>query len=155
MAEVVSALFLLLATAQGSTSEERKPDFSGVWKFNAKESKLEIQAPESTTVEIVHRDPVFRLTRTHVIQGKSDTFSIELWIGGKETLATLRDSELRCRAFWEAGELVFVTKIHSPKGEAENLVRYRLSTSGRQLIATERFRGPGQSYDNLWVLDKE
>jgi len=33
--------------------------------------------------------------------------------------------------------------------------RKEVVTRGRQLEADERYRGPGLSYDNLWVFDKD
>ena len=58
------------------------PDFSGTWAFNAATSRLQIPAPDSSEFAIEHRDPHFRLTRTLVMQGQRDTFSINLTTDG-------------------------------------------------------------------------
>ena len=61
-----------------------KPDLSGTWKFNLAKSRLEIDPPSQTIFTIEHHEPNFKITRTHVWGGKSDTSTFEAVIGGKE-----------------------------------------------------------------------
>lgn len=131
-----------------------KPDFTGTWAFNAAMSRLQIPAPESSEFAIEHRDPHFRLTRTLVMQGHRDTFSIDLMTDGSPfRLAHPRGYEIQGRAYWDGSVLAFDSTIEQGDEQATNAVRYHLSDDGRSLTAEERFRSRDLSYDNVWVLD--
>ncbi len=133
-----------------------EPNFSGTWGFNAAKSVLQIPAPESSEFVIEHREPHFRLTRTLVMRGERDTFSIDLVTDGSPfRLAHPRGFEIRGRAYWDGDVLAFDSTIGREDQEATNQVRYRLSADGRTLTAEERFRSRDLSYDNLWVLDRQ
>jgi len=107
-----------------------KPDFTGTWLFNAAMSRLQIPAPESSEFIIEHRDPHFRLTRTLVIRGQRDTFSIDLTTDGAPfRLTHPRGYEIRGRAYWADEVLAFDSTIQQGYQEAINEVRYRLSTT--------------------------
>ena len=84
-----------------------RPDFSGEWEFNRAKSSLQIPPPDSTTFVIERWEPLFRLTRTHVIGGHEDTFSIELRTDGEPVLCSHRGFEIRARLYWEDDALVF------------------------------------------------
>jgi hypothetical protein len=131
-----------------------QPDFTGTWTFNAATSRLQIPAPESSEFAIEQRDPRFRLTRTLVIQGHRDTFSIDLTTDGSPFhLAHPRGYEIHGRAYWDGDVLAFDSTIGQGDQKATNEVRYHLSDDGRTLTAEERFRSRDLSYDNVWVLD--
>ena len=51
--------------------------------------------------------------------------------------------------------LAFDSTIGQEDQQATNAVRYHLSDDGRTHTAEERFRGRDQSYDNVWVLDRQ
>jgi len=153
-------LFWLLLTALSMiltvlAQEQKAPDFSGVWKFNAGKSQLQIPAPSSSTFTIDHKEPNFHLTRTHVYDGKPDTWSIDLTTDGKEVVQQEGDQTLQVRLYWEKNQLVFDSKIILKDREATNIVRYQLSEDGETFTALESFRGPRLKYDNVWVFDKE
>jgi hypothetical protein len=135
--------------------QPQKPDFSGTWKFNAEKSKLQIPAPSSSTFMVDHKEPKFHLTRTHVYDGKPDTWSIDLTTDGKEVVQQEADRTLHARLYWEGNELVFDSKIVLKDREATNVVKYQLSLDGKTFTASESFRGPRLKYDNIWVFDKE
>ncbi len=131
-----------------------KPDLSGRWRFNRARSALEITAPDDTLLIIEHREPAFRLTRTHVSGVHRDTFTIDLTTDGEEVLTTHGDLRLRARAYWDGETLVFDTRIATAGGEATNVVRYSLSPDGRTFFGEESLRSASLSYDNRWVLDR-
>ena len=132
-----------------------KPDFSGTWKFNAQRSVLQSPAPEVTVFVIDHREPLFRISRTHVFGGKTDTFNLELTTDGKEVLGEHGLLHFRARAYWEGETLVFESEIEQGKERGVNLVGYTLSENGSALIAEEHLRSTRLNYDNRWVLDKQ
>jgi hypothetical protein len=148
-------LSLLSLTALAQAKELQKPDFSGTWKFNPEKSKLQIPVPSSSTFVVDHKEPKFHLTRTHVYDGKPDTWSIDLTTDGKEVIQREEDRTLRVRLYWEGNDLIFDSLIVLEDRQATNIVRYQLSPDGKTFTATESFRGPKLKYDNIWVFDKE
>lgn len=121
--------------------------------MNAGKSRLQIQPPDSSVFQIEHREPSFKLTRTHRVKGQADTFSITLTTDGKEVVVAHSDRVIHSRCYWEGKRLAFDSRIDTKEGEATNVVRYSLSADGRELAAEEHFRGPTRNYDNLWVFD--
>jgi len=131
-----------------------KPNFTGTWIFNHAKSKLEIAAPDETIFVIDHRDPVFRISRTHVARERRDTFTLDLTTDGQTVLADRGSLRLRSSAHWEGNTLVFDTSFTRSGEDATNVVRYDLVDNGRSLIAEESFRSRSMNYNNVWVLDQ-
>ncbi len=131
------------------------PNFSGKWKFNSARSSLQIPVPESSTFVIEHREPLFRLTRTHIIDGREDTFTIELATDGEPVSHSHRGFVIHARLYWEGDALVFDSRLTREGEQATNFVRYTLEDEGQTFIAEEHFRGERQTYSNTWVFEKE
>jgi hypothetical protein len=133
----------------------QKPDYTGTWKFNRGRSLLQIPVPDSTIFVVEHAEPVFRLSRTHVIDGKSHTFTIDLTTDGKDVTMVLGDLRVRARAYWEGETLVFDSHIIRGEDEGDNVVRYKLANNLNSIVAEERFRGKSLNYDNVWVMERQ
>ncbi len=131
-----------------------KPDFSGRWTFNRTKSVLQIPPPDASIFEVTHREPNFRLSRTHVYGGKSDTFSLDLITEGREIGLAQGDRDIVCHACWENDGLLFDSQISKGAERARNTVRYKLSEDRQTIVAEEQFRSDALNYDNLWVLDR-
>ncbi|MCM3871982.1 MAG: hypothetical protein ND895_14960 [Pyrinomonadaceae bacterium] len=131
-----------------------KPDFTGIWSFNRARSVLHISPPDATTFVIDHREPVLRITRTHVVGEVRDTFSLDLTTDGQVVMAERDDLRLKARAYWDGDTLVFDTRLIRAGEEATNLVRYTLSDSRETFVAEESFRSGSLYYDNVWWLDR-
>lgn len=142
---------LLIAWVQ----PQKSIDFTGVWKFNPEKSRLQIPPPSASTFIVEHKEPNFHLTRTHIYDGKPDTWSIDLTTDGKEVIQRDGDQTLQVRLYWEGNQLIFDSKIILKDREATNIVRYQLSEDGKTFTAMESFRGPRLKYDNVWIFDKE
>jgi hypothetical protein len=125
-----------------------------MWKFNPARSVLQIRAPDSTEFLIEHHEPALRISRTHIVGEKRDTFSLSLTTDGREVSVDRDDLRLRCRAYWEDDTLVFDSKLIRAGEEGTNIVRYTLSDDGATFRAEERFRSSSLNYDNLWILDR-
>ena len=147
-----AVIFFLAVLACAGAAD--RPDFSGKWVFNAARSKLQIPVPQSSTFLIEHREPAFHLSRTHVYDGKGDTFAIDLSSDGRERVIREGPQVLHCRLYWEGTRLVFHTRIEMDGKEALNVVQYELSADGLTFTAHESFRGPKLKYDNVWVFDR-
>ena len=132
-----------------------KPDFSGVWKFNLARSVLQISPPDSTTFVINHREPRFRLERTHTFAGVSDLFTIELLTDGNSVELTHAGMTIRARLTWESEELIFSSELSRRNVRGTNIVRYRLTENGRSFVALERLNFEGQSHENVWVFERK
>ena len=131
-----------------------KPNFTGRWKFNPARSLLQIKAPDATEFVIEHQEPALHISRTHIVGGQRDTFSLALTTDGQEVAVAQDDLQLRCCAYWEGDTLVFDTKVIRADVEGTNLVRYTLLDDGATFQAEERFRSSVLNYDNLWLLDR-
>src|SRR5262245_58544761 len=114
-----------------------KPDFTGSWNLDRSRSSLQIPAPDSTTFVIEHREPYFRLSRTHIVGGKSDTFSIELTTDGKQVVCNQDGLEIQARLYWEDDTLMLASELVREGIRATNVVRYRLAKAGQVFIAEE------------------
>jgi hypothetical protein len=133
----------------------KKPDFTGTWKFNPSKSLLQILAPDATEFVIDHREPLFRLSRTHVVGGKSDALKLELTTDGNEITGDHGELHFRSRIYWNGETLVFETNVVQRGETGVNTVRYTLSDTRDSILAEERFRSKNTNYDNKWVLDRE
>jgi hypothetical protein len=153
MVKSIAIGLLVLSAAAAQTA--RKPNFSGTWKMNLEKSRLQTPAPDSSTLTIDHKEPSFRLSRTHVVKERPDTFSIGLTTDGKELVTNDPGETAYNRCYWEGDTLVFAARIVRKDREATNVVKYSLSPDGKQLTANEQFRGPIVKYDNIWVFDRQ
>jgi hypothetical protein len=145
--------FQFLAVAQRSD----RPNFTGTWIFNPQTSSLEIPPPSASTFHIEHDEPHFHLSRTHVFNGKSDTWNIDLVTDGKhEVIERNSHYTARTRMYWEGRSLVLDMKMETKNGErASNFVRYSLTDDGKTLIALEHYQDSTEKHLNKWVFDKE
>ncbi len=132
-----------------------KPDFSGTWVLDKERSRLQIPAPDSTTFVVEHSEPSFKLTRTHVVDGKPDTFSIALTTDGKEVVTRQPDEVVTSTCRWEGEKLRFDSTIVRGDRRGTNLVTYSLSPDGKTFTALERFAGPKVKYENVWVFARK
>jgi len=140
-----------------SGSPEQKPNLSGTWIFNPRKSSLQVPPPSSQIFVIQHTEPHFRLTRTLVLNGKSNTWSIDILTDGKqEVVEHVGADTASTRAFWEGSSLVLEMTVSYQNGEkASNLVKYSLADDGKTFIALEYFTDPNGEHVNKWVFNKE
>ena len=130
------------------------PDYTGTWKFNPRRSALMIPSPDASLFVIDHREPLFRLMRTHVVRGNRDVFAIELTTDGREVVVERGDLRMRARAFWHDGWLTFDAQLIRAGEEGVNTVQYTLAPDGQAIVAAERFRSASINYHNTWWLDR-
>ena len=132
-----------------------RPDLSGTWKLNRRESRLEIPMPDSTVFVIEHREPHFRLERTHVVGEANDVFCIELTTDGRSVHAAHRGINIVSRAFWDGDVLVFDSAMTAGNQTGTNIVRYELGEGGNVFIAVEKVDMGGHAHTNRWVFDRQ
>lgn len=140
--------------AHGQQTPSPKPDFSGTWKFDPERSSLQITPPDASTFVIEHDDPHWRLERTHVFGGKSDTLTLELTTDGGLVTSTIDGWQRRARMHWEDRTLVLDSMTSRGEQVTTVVVRYKLEDDGRTFIAEEHLERGRESHDNLWVFEK-
>jgi hypothetical protein len=152
---MMGILWILASASPASNEAAAKPNFSGVWNLNLQKSLLQIPAPDSGVFRIVHKEPIFHLSRTFLQAGQEDVWSIDLTTDGQEVVREEQTETFRGRLFWDGQDLILNSTISLKDRTAANTVRYHLSEDGLTLTATESFRGPRLKYDNVWVFDKD
>ena len=103
---------------------------------------------------IEHRDPIFKVTRTHTWGETSDTLSFDLTTDGKEHHTRHGEYETWTRMFWMGEELVLDMKIAYRGEEGTNVVHYRLADGGKTFIAAEWYHMPREQHHNYWVFER-
>ena len=156
-ARIPALVIVCLAVALAARSQETpapRPDFSGTWKLDLERSSLQIEAPDASTFVIDHRDPHWRLERTHVFGGRSDTLSMELTTDGEPMTFSRGGWEVRRRLHWEDAVLVLESTMSRDGRETRVVVRYRVEDGGRTFIAEEHLESGQETHDNLWVFER-
>ena len=151
---LAAVCFAACLAARGLETPLPKPDFSGTWKFDPERSSLQMQSPDASTFIIEHRDPSWRLERTHVFGERSDTLTLELTTDGEPTTFTLHGWEVESRLRWEDSSLVFHSTMRREGRLTTVEVRYRLEDDGRTFVAEEHMESEETTHDNLWVFEK-
>ena len=122
--------------------ERERPDFSGFWRLDSEASTFHGPAPTGLIMKIEHREPdlVQHIVATDAAGNERRTiFSCRT---GEETISTIGETILRCRALWrdapDDAELVIDT-LMSRQG---NLLRFEdhwsLSDDGTRLIMAHK-----------------
>jgi hypothetical protein len=147
----------LVACVAAAATAQARPDFSGEWVLNSRESTLPppVSNVERGVVRIDHREPAFSFHRRYVIGGTPREASYTGATDGKEFTGTgpqgvLSVSTLR----WDGLALVLAMRIKGPGFEATNDVRYELLDGGRRLRATEQGRSPQGDHNAVWIYDR-
>jgi hypothetical protein len=113
------------------------PNFTGIWKLDARRSTLDAQPPDSVTLYIHQNDPDFHLRRIEVLNGKSFAWSFHGRTDGKTLEQKGRDGIKSTHMYWQGSQLVLEWKSNDKHGEQQKTVRYSLSDGGKTLIAQE------------------
>ena len=152
----VTALGLLLTTALAA-GDGPKPDFSGTWRFNPVESRLEMDVPTQSILKFVieHEDPKFKLTRAHTLGERTNTLSWEVTTDGKEHHRKDGEFQSWMRMTWMGEELVLESRLANRGERGTNVAHYRLADGGKKFIVAEWYHMPSSQHHNLWVFDRE
>jgi hypothetical protein len=138
---------------------QSKPNFSGVWIFDAQKSSLKVPAPSSLTMRIDQNDPQIGFNRTQVYGDQSFDWKLDTIADGqKEVTQNLTLYTTKSRVYWQGDSLVIDQKIIAPDGTTMNdLVTYSLADDGKTLQGVERQATVGAkgSTTNKWVYDKK
>ena len=111
---------------------------------------------QSGTVNIEHREPMFRYKATLVANGPPIEYGYELSTDGRDVTATQQGRTVVSSMRWDGDALVFVSRIENPDPSRTITItfRYELVEGGRRLRAVEQLRGGGRDQDNVWIFDR-
>lgn len=155
MSRRAACALLLLWTLSARAQDAPRPDLSGTWGLDKGRSRLQTPVPDLSVFYLDQWGDNFRLSRTHVVNGEPDTFTIQLTTDGKEKVLKETEETSFNRCYWEGDRLVYESRIERGKRTATNVVKYSLSPDGKTLTAEERFTGPVLKYENIWVFQRE
>lgn len=161
MKTLLATLLLLVsmgAMAQGQATQS-KPNYSGMWVFNAQKSSLKMAAPASLTLQVQQTDPQIQMVRTQSYGEQSDTWKLDIVADGqKEVVQTSPLYTATIRMYWEGNSLVLDQKITAGDGtKATDIVTYSLVDGGNTLEAVENQKTEGMKKPlmNKWVYEKK
>ena len=160
MKRVQTILFLLAvglsAAAQGPQS---KPDFSGMWVFNAQKSSLKVPAPTSMTLRIEQKDPQISFVRKQVYGDQSFDWKLDAATDTqKEVVQDSPGYTTASKVYWQGTALVVDSTMTASDGtKISDVVTYSLEDGGKFLESVERQTAVGGkgSATNKWVYEKK
>jgi hypothetical protein len=157
MLKYLAVLSGLLLFAPAAAAQDR-PDFSGTWTFNKPKSAFEyktLEQIERCVAIIEHQEPLFKFKRTCRLGGQDDTESFEHNTDGQE----VEGQEGRWKAFysmhWDGRVLVRDIRLLTSRGEAHNIFRYMLQEGGKVMRVEALYKGPLQTFNNVWIFDRQ
>lgn len=133
-----------------------KPDFSGTWKLNASRSDFgAMPAPDSRTDRITHHDPDLTDSFTQSSQMGEVTAEMKYATDGKETINSVRGSEIKTTAKWEGDDLTVNGKGSLQGADFTFADRWSLAADGKTLTIKRHVNSPMGETDQKIVLEKQ
>jgi hypothetical protein len=152
------ALATLLLFAGTLLPAQTTPEFTGTWKLNPAQSKLQGPNPPNTsTVTITFNGAHWHYHRTHAYSArKPETFSIDLDLNAS-TPHIEKDGPFTfsSRLTREGATLVLREDITATNGQkATSIIRYTLTNNAQTLTELEYKQTPSHDETNRWVFDR-
>ena len=136
-----------------SVSAAATPNFSGHWKLNAKESKLEgMEMEEERTID--HKDPELTVSLKGVVDGDEEESTSKYRTDGKETRNLIDGDPEFTKAHWDGDALVFDGQIISDTDTTELHDRWTLSEDGKRLTVERRQKVGFDERQFVFVYDR-
>jgi len=158
--KLLSILFVITSCVSLSQAQvnNKKPDFSGVWKFDHSKSTASEIGKRDAPIKIVYNDPEFRITRTIERNGQSVERDFVYYTDGRgETnVATMLmtsepgrvkpediDKEIvKSKTMWQHGKVVTRSTTRDLTGawilEYDIIDEWKISSDGKTLTQTSR-----------------
>jgi hypothetical protein len=132
--------------------------FTGVWKLDLHESKVEDKHPPIASTATIRFDgKVWNFSRTHhFVHKKPDTWAISMMVDSKEDRITREPPlTIKSRIIRDGDALIFTEEYTADTGEkATNSVRYSVTNDGNTLMEDEREVTPDRNEHNVWILKR-
>lgn len=163
MRQAILALLLVLAAtaAYGQAAPAptaSKPNYSGMWVFDAHRSKLSVPPPSSMTLEIKQNDPQISFVRTQSYGNQNFDWKLEATLDDpKDVEAKSPGYTTATRVYWQQNTLVLDQKISADDGtKVTDTVTYSLLPDGSlQAFESQTTAGGKGATNNRWVYTKK
>ena len=152
-------VLILLVSVPMTGMAQKKTDFTGNWKLNRQESKLNPErsfAPHQ--INIAQDGTSINLEIMNNFQGNPVTRNEKVMLDGSESRNPgWRDTETVSVATWEDGgkKLTIVTTMETMNGGTMKITRKLSKENGSLFIQNSLEGGRGDSPPETWVFDKE
>lgn len=144
-AAVTITVALLYPAAVGADRPD-KPNFTGEWRLDAQASDFAGRpGPTQSVLNIEHKEPVIRLTRTLITAGGNATIEARYLTDGKETTNKVPGGrDLKNYAKWDGSGVLITTPLTFGCSLFSIQWRWTLSADGKTLTAVRTF-GSGEA----------
>ncbi len=133
-----------------------KPNFSGEWKLNAKESNFgPMPAPDKMERKINHEDPSMKITTTQAGQQGEMTTNLVYKTDGSESVNKIRDADVKSVAKWDGDALTVTSKREAQGMEITMNERWTLSADGKAMTIVNKINTPQGDFEITVVMDKQ
>jgi hypothetical protein len=147
LAALLSATLLLAAD---------KPNFSGTWKMNAEKTDYgKIPKPQNFERKIEQKDPELNVTATFTGPNGPITTSFKHFTDGRESVNTIRGSEIHTKAAWEGNTLVLNSVRKVQNADVVTHEKWSLSEDGKELTVSSKTTSPNGDLIITMVMDKQ
>jgi hypothetical protein len=150
-AKVMRALVSFALVCATCAAADIRPDFSGSWKLNVRKSDVREPQLQGAVFKIVHREPVFVISRTLLYATETKDLKIDLRTDGRPVVVAYGEENLRVALKWEDGSLLCSIGDAEEAEDAADRVRYSLSVDRKTLTVTEN----AKVKPRIWVFQKE
>jgi hypothetical protein len=156
----IGALALAFAMAFAiAHAQNGLPPFSGVWRLDVKQSKIEAKHPPIASVATIQYDgEVWKFSRTHRYLHKNpDTWTTSMIVGAKEyRIKREPPLTIKTRVDREGDVIVLREEYVADTGEkATNTVHYSLLNGGNSLVEDEQEVTSEGNERNVWILTRQ
>jgi hypothetical protein len=134
----------LLILSASLTLAADKPNLSGNWKIDVKQSEFgDMPAPESFTRKITQSEPALTFTDEQSSPLGQEKVDRKYTTDGKEITYTWGGSEIKSAAHWEGDKLVIVGKLDAGGAELVVTSTVTLSADGKTLTESDKIAMAG------------
>ena len=145
--------FALLLFASAFTVSAATPNFSGHWKLNPHESKLDgMEIQEERTID--HKDPELTISLKGVVDGDEEERTSKYRTDGKETRNLIDGDPEFTKAHWDGGALVLDGQIISDTDTTELHDRWTISEDGKRLTMERKVKVGFDERQLVFVFDR-
>lgn len=147
-------VWMILAAA----SMAAKPNFSGDWSMNPEKSNfgpLAANAPQKIMRNIRHAEPAIEFKTVQTGAQVEVTTELKYTTDGKESVNTLRGTEIKGHAKWAGDALVIETRRMTQGVEVTQSDQWTMEDGGRSMKVESSVTTPKGSFQFTVVFDKQ
>jgi hypothetical protein len=149
---MLAAVSLTMLFASGD-----HPNFTGNWKMDSDRSDFgQIPKPATLVRKIEHEDPNVRIITTFSTPANGEvTTDVKHTTDGKESVNTIRGSEVKSTMAWDGNSLELISKRNLNGKELVTKERWTLTNKGKVLTVFNSTNGAQGPLTFTVVMNKE